>query len=282
MNEIEIKNRIKEVLNQKDETINSISKDSAIQVRLSRQINGKTALSYSTVDYILEYFPDLSTEWLLRGTGTPFADTKDSPENAPTEYQDEESVPVITVDLARKPNTDIVKYINTNSESVEYGNLNDQLPQYDLLFRAINNAMDPYISKGDIMALRKVPLKAVNEGEVYMLDTPNGVYVRRVYKEPGGYICKSSHPKYPHIHLKQEDLYNVFLVVIVVRFSLTPSAISLDDIEERDNRIASLEEEKNKLIDETIKYGSRIDKLLDLMDGMSKGDINPSIVGLIR
>ena len=40
------------------------------QMTLWNQLNGKRKLSLETVTAIIENFPDISTEWLMRGTGS--------------------------------------------------------------------------------------------------------------------------------------------------------------------------------------------------------------------
>lgn len=60
--------RIKEYLSTKRISVNSLSKAlNLTQTTLSRQFNGSVTLSIEAVIALLEYFPDLSAEWLLRG-----------------------------------------------------------------------------------------------------------------------------------------------------------------------------------------------------------------------
>lgn len=62
--------RIKEFLNFKRISVNSLSKQLSItQTTLNRQFNGTVTLSVEAVLAVLEYFPELSAEWLLRGVG---------------------------------------------------------------------------------------------------------------------------------------------------------------------------------------------------------------------
>lgn len=257
MNEIEVKNRIKEVLNQKNTTVNAISTDGTIQVRLSRQINGETALSYSTISYILECFPDLSAEWLLRGTGEMFV-----AEETEAEVVHDGEVPVIPVDLFRQPYTDIVKYIHDNSHAVEYGSIDDQLPEYDYVCRAINDAMNPYFAKGDRIALRRVTKDTIIENEVYLIDTDSGGFLRRVVLDGDVLVCKASHPAYKTIRVPLSEVKNLMIVVIVLRCSFTPSPITLDDLHKRDETIERLNDKNDEMFHELIKYGGRIDEAL--------------------
>lgn len=43
--------------------------DKAMQKRLSRQLNGGSSITAETILGILDAFPDVSAEWLLRGKG---------------------------------------------------------------------------------------------------------------------------------------------------------------------------------------------------------------------
>jgi len=40
-----------------------------MQTRLSRQINAGAAITYDTINRLLDVFPDVSAEWLMRGKG---------------------------------------------------------------------------------------------------------------------------------------------------------------------------------------------------------------------
>lgn len=64
-----IRERIKTLLSHYGVTLSSIATDSAMQTRLSRQVNSGAAITYDTLFRFLEVFPDLSAEWLLRNNG---------------------------------------------------------------------------------------------------------------------------------------------------------------------------------------------------------------------
>lgn len=60
-----------EFLSFKRISINSLSKQLNLkQNTLNGQLNGTAALSFLTVSALLVCFPELSAEWLLRGSGT--------------------------------------------------------------------------------------------------------------------------------------------------------------------------------------------------------------------
>ena len=66
---MDIRKRLKDILLHYNETLNSISSDSAMQTRLTRQVNGGASITCETILRFLEIFPEVSAEWLLRGKG---------------------------------------------------------------------------------------------------------------------------------------------------------------------------------------------------------------------
>lgn len=65
-----VKHRIKEFLNYKNATVNSIHKEIRIpQKTLNNQINGESSVGLDTVVAISGYYDDVSLEWLLTGKG---------------------------------------------------------------------------------------------------------------------------------------------------------------------------------------------------------------------
>lgn len=63
-----IRQRIKYILSAKKSNPTKFSSgDTAMQKRLSRQLNGGAAITFETISNILSSFPDISAEWLLRG-----------------------------------------------------------------------------------------------------------------------------------------------------------------------------------------------------------------------
>ena len=71
MNEREVKKRLQMALDAHNENPNSLSrKRGTNQKTLNNQINGETSVSLSTILLIIDTLPDVSAEWLLRGTGS--------------------------------------------------------------------------------------------------------------------------------------------------------------------------------------------------------------------
>lgn len=67
-----IRLRIKELVDENDISIYKIANTPAEQRRLNRQISEGCEVTLPTVIDIINYFPTLSTEWLLRGEGEKY------------------------------------------------------------------------------------------------------------------------------------------------------------------------------------------------------------------
>lgn len=77
--EEDLRNRFKEVLSYYNSNLNQLSKgDKAMQVRLSRQINQGVTVTYEIISLLLESYPAISSEWLLRGKGEMLTASSDN------------------------------------------------------------------------------------------------------------------------------------------------------------------------------------------------------------
>ena len=73
MNDLSVKERIREILIQKESNPTKLSKAFSVnQKTLNNQINADVQMSLSTILLILNAFEDVSAEWLLRGKGAMF------------------------------------------------------------------------------------------------------------------------------------------------------------------------------------------------------------------
>lgn len=74
-----VNQRIKDCLAEKRWTVNQLSKALELsQPTVSRQISGSVALSAELLAGLLRVFPELSAEWLLRGSGQMDGFTQDA------------------------------------------------------------------------------------------------------------------------------------------------------------------------------------------------------------
>lgn len=80
-----VRNRINDVLREKGLTENSVAAGvSAVQSRLNSQLSHGGKISLDTILRILDACPDVSAEWLLRGTGEMYKSAKITGANSVT------------------------------------------------------------------------------------------------------------------------------------------------------------------------------------------------------
>ena len=72
--EVAIYQRVKCVLEDKSISVNALSKQiNVAKATLNPQLRGDRTLAANIVEKILEAFPDVSAEWLMRGVGTMYS-----------------------------------------------------------------------------------------------------------------------------------------------------------------------------------------------------------------
>lgn len=80
-----VRNRINDVLREKGLTENSVAAGvSAVQSRLNSQLSHGGKITLDTILRILDACPDVSAEWLLRGTGEMYKSAKITGANSVT------------------------------------------------------------------------------------------------------------------------------------------------------------------------------------------------------
>lgn len=73
--ENQVRTRINEILKDKKLNAHSLSNGNKnLWNKLYMQLNKGRTLTFSTIEVILNAIPDLNTEWLFRGIGSPFKD----------------------------------------------------------------------------------------------------------------------------------------------------------------------------------------------------------------
>lgn len=211
MAEENVKQRLKRVLEYYNVTQNKLAEgDSALQKRLSTQLNGKTALSFQTISSILERFPDVSSEWVLSGTGKMIKE-KDDAETTGT------SIPLIPVNA-------VGGYMSGVSDPIKMQDCEMYtMPLFrgaDFLIKVEGDSMVPKYQPGDIVACAKVEGRLWFQwGKTYVIDTKQGALIKRI--EPAdedGCICLcSENEKYKPFKLYADDINGVALVKGVIR-----------------------------------------------------------------
>ncbi len=173
------------------------------QNTFSRQIKGENALSSSTLLSIIGYFSDVSIDWLLTGNGSMLrsgsalsVSTRPRvPLNAAAGSLSGDAAGVMLADCEQLP-------------------VISQLPSYDFTIVIKGDSMTPKYESGDEIACRRIDhTRFIQWGKVHVLDTSQGIIVKRIYDDGDSIRCVSINADYPPFLVPKEDIYSLSLVV---------------------------------------------------------------------
>lgn len=181
----------------------------------------KVDISRSVALKIVQVFPTFNISWLLTGEGEMLKKTEDKPEsNADMST----AIPVVVGDGT----------IPLLPISAQGGTLNDFITSVmkrdcERIISPINGADFAITVPGDSMAPEypsgsHVIIKKINErafidwGRTYVLDTCNGVVIKRLMPADNGDAskvkCVSINPAYPPFEVSLQDVYGIYRVML--------------------------------------------------------------------
>lgn len=149
-------------------------------------------------------YPDLNTRWLLTGDGEML--------KKQIFNKEKDTRPRIPYDAAAGVLTDTVEGVTEyHCEQVPVISV---FPKYDFTIRVVGRSMEPEYFAGDEVACMKVNEKRFLQwGRVHVLDTTQGVVIKRIYDNGDSIICRSYNPEFPDFIIPKEDIRSYNLVV---------------------------------------------------------------------
>lgn len=209
---MEIVQRIKKLIEEKYGARGTTSFARAIgveQVTLSRQLNGQRGVSLDVIESVLKTFTDVSAEWLLRGEGVNVIESNREDASIKT-------LPRIPYDAEAGSLTDAVDGVT--EMQCERLAVVAAFPKYDFTIRVTGRSMEPYYFAGDEVAcLRVNESQFLQWGRVHVLDTSQGVVIKRIYENGDSIRCSSFNPEYPDFNVPKADIRSYNLVVGALR-----------------------------------------------------------------
>ena len=184
---------------------------------------------------ILTIYPELSAEWLLTGEGEMLKTNRisrhNSVEQVPVvEYKDSEIPQVKQIPELQNNHTrpriplnaaagGLSVALSSVSESeCEQMPVIPSLPKYDFTIVARGESMEPVIESGDELACRFITESAfIQWGRIHVLDTAQGIVVKRIVESDGHILCRSDNKGYPDFPISKEEIYHMALVVGLLR-----------------------------------------------------------------
>lgn len=159
---------------------------------------------------ILCVYPDLNSIWLLTGEGEMLK--KDS--EKPSHFGDlkKNTRPRIPYDAAAGTLTETIEGV-TEYQCEEVPVIS-AFPRYDFTIRVVGRSMEPEYFAGDEVACLRVNEKRFLQwGRVHVLDTTQGVIIKRIYDAGDCILCRSYNPEFPDFSIPKEDIRSYNLVV---------------------------------------------------------------------
>ena len=201
--------RVKQIIEKEGISVSKFAEKVDVgQTTLNNQLLEKRALSIDVVNKILNAFPGLSAEWLLRGKGAMYIATESG--------ESEETRPRIPFDAAAGTLT--VGVDGVMPYQCEQMPVVRAFPRYDFTILVRGESMAPEYQSGDEVACLYVRESTYTQwGRVHVLDTTQGVVIKRIYDRGDMVLCKSDNPRYEDFSIPKSEVFNIALVIGLIR-----------------------------------------------------------------
>lgn len=91
-------------------------------------------------------------------------------------------------------------------------------PNYDFTIVIKGDSMEPKYEGGDEVACKRVDgTSFIQWGKVHVLDTAQGIVIKRIYEDGDKIKCVSYNPEYPPFSIDKSEIYSISLVVGLLR-----------------------------------------------------------------
>ena len=174
-----------------------------------------TWLARNTFDTDLIYSKceEISPDWLLTGHGEMFKPVTEEEEAE----EDVEKKPRIPIDAAAGVLSSLSEAVM--EDDCEMRPVISNLPDYDFTIGVKGDSMQPEFQSGDEVACRFIDKSTfIQWGKPHVLDTNEGVVLKRIYNRKDSILCRSDNPAYEDFEIPKEDILRIALVVGSIRF----------------------------------------------------------------
>lgn len=208
MDNIEIKERLKKILELKNETANSLSKKTGFSQRtLNRQINEDTAVGYDVLGLISNTYPDINAEWLMTGRGDMINSLKES--KAIALYDVDAAAGYESFDVMISKEKIIGEFVVPTFASADW------------MIYVRGASMYPKYSSGDIIACKVIKeSRFIQWNKIYVVATrEQGLLVKRLMPSDKEECIKavSDNERYPPFDIPKDEIFGIALVLGAIK-----------------------------------------------------------------
>lgn len=193
------------------------------------------SIGIDKLNTIIEKYSNLNIEWLLTGRGEMLktncisddsigatADTATHKDNIKISSRHE--IRDLNIDLKpRIPVDAAAGSLSIGSDPISQNGCEmlpviPRFPKYDFTIVAKGDSMIPEIASGDELACRFISQRNfIQWGRTHVLDTAQGVVVKRIFDRSDSIVCRSTNTNYPDFLIAKEEIYHIALVVGLIR-----------------------------------------------------------------
>jgi phage repressor protein C with HTH and peptisase S24 domain len=174
------------------------------------------SVNSDAIEKIIAKYPNLNLDWLFTGSGSMFLDNNEKVIEPNGEGDSIKTLPRIPYDAAAGSLTDAVEGVT--EYQCERIPVVAAFPKYDFTIRVSGRSMEPYYFSGDEVAcLRINEARFIQWGRAHVLDTTQGVLIKRIYDNGDSIRCVSYNPEYADFNVPKEDIFSYNLVVGALR-----------------------------------------------------------------
>lgn len=206
--------RIKEIAASEGITIGTMERTiGASKGVLYRAINNGTDIQAKWLAAIVENYPQYSEEWLLTGKGGKLKQTCHEIDNTAIPV---ETRPRIPLEASAGTLSLIIRSI-TEADCDQLPVIT-RLPKYDFTIVVKGDSMEPEFHSGDEVACRFVEKQSfIQWGRPHIIDTSQGVILKRIYNRHDAILCKSNNKEYEDFEIPKNEVYRMAIVVGFIR-----------------------------------------------------------------
>lgn len=185
---------------------------------LGKAKSGGKGMSSNNIEKILLAYPELSSEWLLTGRGEMLSEEEKSEEPITSfdNLEEVETRPRIPLDAAAGSLSLIAQSVS--EAECERFPVIPRFPRYDFTIMVKGDSMEPEFQSGDEIACRLIDQPSfIQWGRPHVLDTTQGVVLKRIYDRPNTILCHSDNQIYQDFEIPKDDILHIAFVVGTIR-----------------------------------------------------------------
>lgn len=175
---------------------------------MSKIRNARCGVSMNTLQEFCIAYPKVSSNYIITGRGDMFQEERFDVSM--------KTLPRIPYDAEAGSLTSAVDGVT--ELQCERVPVVAAFPKYDFTIRVTDRSMEPmYLAGDEVACLRINEARFIQWGRVHVLDTTQGVIIKRIYENGDSIRCVSYNPEYSDFNVPKEDIFSYNLVVGTLR-----------------------------------------------------------------